>query len=75
MLSRILDYPLDSTIESPFYDVQKGHWAYEDILKLSSNSIIKGKEDGGFHPNDFISRAQMAAMVNRASEDLENYKK
>lgn len=74
MLSRILDYPLDSTIESPFYDVSKEHWAYEDILKLSSNGIIKGKEDGGFHPNDFISRAQMAAMVNRASKDLEKYK-
>lgn len=75
MLSRILDYPLNDTMESPFYDVQKGHWAYEDILKLSSKGIIKGKEDGGFHPNDFISRAQMAAMVNRASEDLENYQK
>lgn len=75
ILARILDYPLDNTMKSPFYDVQKGHWAYEYILKLSSKGIIKGKEDGGFYPNDFISRAQMVAMVNRASADLENYAK
>ncbi|QDQ02598.1 glycoside hydrolase [Lysinibacillus fusiformis] len=73
ILSRILDYPLDNTNEYPFYDVQKGHWAYSDILKLSSHGIIKGKEDGGFYPNDFVKRAQMAAMVNRASGDLEKY--
>ena len=73
ILSRILDYPLNKTNESPFYDVQKEHWAYQDILKLSSNDIIKGREDGGFYPNDYVKRAHIAAMVNRASEDLEKY--
>ncbi|KOS68718.1 hypothetical protein AEA09_09305 [Lysinibacillus contaminans] len=73
ILSRVLDYPLNNTSKSPFYDIQKGHWAYSDILKLSSHGIIKGKEDGGFYPNDFVSRAQVAAMVNRASGDLEKY--
>lgn len=73
ILSRILDYPINNTNASPFYDVQKEHWAYQDILKLSSNGIIKGKEDGGFYPSDYVKRAQMAAMVNRASKDLEKY--
>ncbi|MGE6516439.1 glycosyl hydrolase family 18 protein [Lysinibacillus sphaericus] len=75
ILSRILDYPLDNTNECPFYDVQKGHWAYSDILKLSNHEIIKGKEDGRFYPNEFVKRAQMTAMVNRASGDLEKYPK
>lgn len=75
IMSRILNYPLDNSITSPFFDVQKGHWAYEEILKLSSHGIIKGREDGGFYPNDFVTRAQVAAMVNRASADLEKYPK
>ena len=75
ILARILDYPLDDSMQSPFYDVSTDHWAYEYILKLSSKGIIKGREDGGFYPNEFISRAQMAAMVNRASADLEKYEK
>ncbi|ATP39893.1 glycoside hydrolase [Solibacillus sp. R5-41] len=73
ILSRIVDYPTSNTIESPFYDVPKGHWAYSDILKLSSNGIIKGNEVGGFSPDDFVLRAQIAAMVNRASADFKNY--
>ncbi|WP_431027011.1 glycosyl hydrolase family 18 protein [Lysinibacillus sp. LZ02] len=73
ILSRVLDYPITNTTESPFYDVRKDHWAYVDILKLCSEGIIRGKEDGGFYPNDHIKRGQMAAMVNRASEDLEKY--
>ncbi len=75
ILSRILDYPLNNSTESPFYDVPKTFWAYEDILKLSNKGIIKGKADGGFYPLDNVSRAQMAAMTNRAGTDLENYSK
>ena len=75
ILSRIVDYPLNNTVKSPFYDVPKGHWAYSDILKLSSKGIITGKENGGFYPNDFVTRAQVAVMVNRASADLEKYPK
>ncbi|MFJ7826138.1 glycosyl hydrolase family 18 protein [Psychrobacillus sp. NPDC096623] len=73
IISRILDYPFNNMNASPFYDVQKEHWAYQDILKLSSKGIIKGKEDGGFYPSEYIKRAQMAAIVNRASKDLEKY--
>ena len=73
ILSRVLDYPVNDSTESPFFDVPKTFWAYEDILKLSSKGIIKGKENGGFYPNDHINRGQMAAMVNRASADLEKY--
>ena len=73
ILSRILDYQVDNTNVSPFYDVPTTFWAYEDILKLSSKGIIRGKEDGGFYPSDNVTRGQMAAMVNRASTDLENY--
>ncbi|MEO4052987.1 glycosyl hydrolase family 18 protein [Solibacillus sp. CAU 1738] len=73
ILSRVLDYPVNNTVESPFYDVPKAFWAYEDILKLSSKGIIRGKEDGGFYPFDNVTRGQMAAMVNRASKDLEKY--
>ncbi|MGE7024256.1 glycosyl hydrolase family 18 protein [Solibacillus cecembensis] len=73
ILSRVVDYPTNNTIKSPFYDVPIGHWAYADIVKLSSRGIITGKEKGKFAPDDYVLRAQIAAMVNRASEDLEKY--
>lgn len=73
ILSRVVNYPIDNTTKSPFSDVQKGHWAYADILKLSSHGIITGKETGKFSPDDFVTRAQIAAMVNRASEDFKTY--
>ncbi|MEK4425104.1 glycosyl hydrolase family 18 protein [Solibacillus sp. FSL K6-1523] len=73
ILSRVVDYPSSNTSKSPFYDVPKGHWAYADILKLSSHGIITGKEKGKFAPDDYVLRAQIAAMVNRASEDFKHY--
>lgn len=73
LLSRILDYPTNDTTQSPFFDLQKDHWAYNHILELSSNGIIKGEADGGFYPDNLVNRGQLAAMVNRASDDLENY--
>ncbi|MEG0386283.1 MAG: glycosyl hydrolase family 18 protein [Solibacillus sp.] len=73
ILSRVVDYPTNTPMDSPFYDVLKGHWAYADILKLSSHGIIKGKNEGEFSPDDFVSRAEIAVMVNRASADFKNY--
>ena len=48
-----------------FSDVEKGSAAETAINKLSALGIITGFEDGTFHPDDTITRAQMAAIICR----------
>lgn len=40
-------------------------WSYEYIMKLASNGIIKGYEDGTFKPKKGITRAEIAVILER----------
>lgn len=46
-----------------FTDIDS-HWAYNAIEKWSGRGILKGT-DGLFRPNDPITRAELAAVINR----------
>lgn len=70
MLSRIITKPQNVNYANPFPDLSKGHWAYKDILLLNSLNIYNGYDDGKFHPKDKVTRAQMAALMNRISYDI-----
>ncbi|HEY9695158.1 MAG TPA: S-layer homology domain-containing protein [Oculatellaceae cyanobacterium] len=48
-----------------FPDVQ-GHWAQTFITALASREIIVGFPDGTFRPDAPVTRAQFAAMINKA---------
>lgn len=43
-----------------------GHWAAGYIAALEQAQIVKGYEDGTFRPNQAITRAEAATMVNGA---------
>lgn len=43
-----------------------GHWAEGYIAALEKAQIVKGYEDGTFRPNQAITRAEAATMVNGA---------
>ncbi|NLY19831.1 MAG: S-layer homology domain-containing protein [Tissierellia bacterium] len=49
--------------DSKFIDVN-GYWAEDSINKLSSMGLIKGYEDGSFKPNQEITRAEVATLMN-----------
>lgn len=49
--------------EKEFADVPKSHWAYDYISKMSSNGIINGFPDGGFHPDELVTYEQAAKMA------------
>lgn len=51
--------------QATFSDVQ-GSWAQSCITQLASNGIISGYPDGTFRPNASVTRAEFAAMVNKA---------
>jgi len=48
-----------------FPDVQ-GHWAQTYIEALAAQEIIGGFPDGSYRPNEPVTRAQFAAIINQA---------
>lgn len=42
-----------------------GHWAEEEIGRAAALGWIQGYDDGTFHPNQYITRAQAVTMINR----------
>lgn len=57
---------LTAAKSAPYQDV-KGHWAAKDIAALAEAGAgaAQGYEDGSFHPNASISRAEIVTMLNR----------
>ena len=50
---------------SGFKDIQ-GNWAKDYIEALAAKGVIAGFKDGTFHPNEPVTRAQFAAIINKA---------
>ncbi|NLY21135.1 MAG: hypothetical protein GXZ08_07640 [Tissierellia bacterium] len=66
MASRFLS-ETGTLTKNNFTDV-KGNWAEESIEKLVSLGMIKGYEDGSFKPEQRITRAETATLVNAVLE-------
>ncbi|MCM1339208.1 MAG: S-layer homology domain-containing protein [Muribaculaceae bacterium] len=49
-----------------FPDVSDNYWAASQIKILSEQGVIVGYPDGTFKPDDFVTRAEFAAMAIRA---------
>lgn len=76
MLDRVLTSDVATASEKalPFADVPKDHYAYDAILSLWEQGIIKGMSETVFGLNQPIIRQDMAKMLyeaDLASEDLE----
>ena len=52
-----------------FTDVPETHWAYKAIDELSDKGIITGYEDGTFKPDEYITRAEVAALIARINKE------
>ena len=50
---------------SKFTDVPTNHWAYKAIESLSELGIVKGYEDGTFKPEQPVTRAELATILDR----------
>lgn len=55
--------PVDTSKVAPD---TRGHWAESYVATLSNRGVIGGFPDGSFRPNDYITRAQFAAIATRA---------
>lgn len=46
-----------------FKDVQKGFWAYDDIMWMLDRNIIDGVGNGMFNPSGTVTRSEFAKMM------------
>ncbi|MEF2246928.1 S-layer homology domain-containing protein [Paenibacillus sp. IITD108] len=53
------------TYDKSFVDVPPSHWAYQGVKVLSAKHIIKGISDADYAPARQVTRAEMAALLNR----------
>ena len=51
-----------------FLDVPDGYWAKPFVDALSSRGLIAGFDDGTFKPDDPVTRAQLARVINQSFE-------
>ncbi|NCJ08744.1 hypothetical protein GS597_19975 [Synechococcales cyanobacterium C] len=58
--------PAPVMAQTNFSDVAFGYWARPFIERLAERNIIRGFPDGTFRPNEPVTRAQFAAIVNQA---------
>lgn len=59
--------PAPAIAQTTFPDVPAGYWAEPFIQALVARGVIAGfPEDGTFRPEEPVTRAQFAAMINRA---------
>ncbi|WP_431811854.1 S-layer homology domain-containing protein [Lysinibacillus sp. FW12] len=64
MMARILGYTEGQAVhKAPFKDVAKDHSAAGAIAFVKEQGIMNGDNNGNFHANSNITRAEMAAVV------------
>ncbi len=51
--------------DGAFPDVKAGAWYVREVSTLHALGILKGRDDGLFHPDDSITRAEFAAICAR----------
>ncbi len=54
-------------LASQFHDIQ-GHWAHEEINLVYQKGLMKGTGLNSFHPNQDITRAELAVCLVKAFE-------
>lgn len=72
VLYRQADVDYTAPAESPFTDVTPEHNQYEAISWLAENEVALGNTDGSFDPYAEISRAEIAAFLERYNNVLSN---
>ncbi|MEI6509533.1 MAG: S-layer homology domain-containing protein [bacterium] len=65
ILSLGFELPLTRSGTLPFRDLEPGYWATPYIERLWKAEIVEGYPDGGYHPSAPVTRAELAAMIDR----------
>jgi len=61
--------PVETQPVQHFADVAPDAWYYEAVNNMAEAGILKGKDDGQFHPNDNITNAEVATIICRIGQN------
>ena len=50
---------------SPYKDVKTSRWSYADIMYVTANGLMNGKEEGKFAPAETMTRAMVVTVLYR----------
>lgn len=70
LLSRILDISPNHNIKNPYKDIKEDRWSYPYVMAISQAEIFEGFEDRTFRPQEKITRAQMAVLLDKIQYKL-----
>ncbi|MBK1986614.1 S-layer homology domain-containing protein [Sphaerospermopsis aphanizomenoides BCCUSP55] len=65
LLSKYRSVGVAKGIQVTFSDISKDYWAKDYIAELAAMEIIDGYPDGTFRPNAPVTRAQLAALLQK----------
>jgi hypothetical protein len=66
--------PIEIPWSNPFADVSEDDWHYEAVQFVQERGLMNGYSDGGFGPDDALSRAQLAQILfNKEGRPAVNY--
>lgn len=72
ILNNIFDYSTGGEAgPSPFTDLSPENWSYEAVMAIYQQGHLKGTGNALFGPKDTSNRAEMAALMERMSADIE----
>ncbi|MEK4235841.1 Ig-like domain-containing protein [Paenibacillus sp. FSL H7-0714] len=62
----------EAQVSSSYKDVDTTYWALQSISIVTAQGLMKGYEDGSFKPNQLITRAEMAIIVERLLDNAQS---
>ncbi|TAF07727.1 MAG: S-layer homology domain-containing protein [Nostocales cyanobacterium] len=65
LLGKYREVGVAKNIRVSFSDISKNYWAKDYIAELAAMEIIDGYPDGTFRPNAPVTRAQLAALLQK----------
>ncbi|NLY45677.1 MAG: glycoside hydrolase [Tissierella sp.] len=68
LLSRLLKISPSKETTHSFKDVPSSRWSSPYIIAVAEKGIFKGYNDATFRPNDTVTRAEMATLLDRIKD-------
>ncbi len=65
VIARMEGAEIDDSIEPSFPDVKANAWYTGSVEWAAANGIVEGYEDGTFRPGNYVTRQEMAAIMDR----------
>lgn len=71
ILNNIFQYQIGDQVTSAFNDVDEDDWSFHSVMAMYQQGYINGLGEGIFGPKNTSSRAEMAALMERMSPEIE----